>query len=99
MRWNCRFAMQTNVRRLVSLASLLMMALTFAAAASERVRFGRKLSLGETLHYRIESRTQTTGKTTTPIANPEGGSESTQVIRILVRLDVLDMGRPTASSA
>jgi len=44
---------------------------------------------GETLRYRIESRTTTAGKITTPIVNPEGVTQSTLTVRLLVRLDVL----------
>jgi hypothetical protein len=99
MHWDRSFGTQTTVFRLLWCACLLMMTLTLAAMASERVHFAPKFSLGETLRYRIESRTNTTGKTTTPIANPEGGSKSNQVIRMLVRLDVLDVGRPTTAIA
>jgi hypothetical protein len=99
MHWDRGFGTQTTVFRRLLCACLLMMALMLAAMASETVRFAPKFSLGETLRYRIESRTNTTGRTTTPIANPEGGSKSSQVIRMLVRLDVLDVGRPTAAIA
>ena len=68
-----------------------MMALALVAAAGPRVRLTRNLSPGETLRYRIEARSTTNGKTTTPIANPEGASQSTQVVGLLVRLDVLDV--------
>jgi hypothetical protein len=98
MSWDRRFAMQANLFRLVC-AWLLMTAVALAATASEHIRFAPKFSLGETLRYRIESRTKTTAKITTPIANPEGGSQSSQLISMLVRLDVLDVGRPTAASA
>jgi hypothetical protein len=63
----------------------------FAASGRERVRFTPRFSPGEVLRYRIESRTTTSGTTTTPITNPEGGSKSSQAIHIVVRLDVLDV--------
>jgi hypothetical protein len=69
------------------------------AASSERLHLVAKFTLGESLRYRIESQTKTTATITTPIANPEGGSQSGQVIDMLVRLDVLDVGRPGATSA
>ncbi len=65
--------------------------MALAAASGKRVRLTPKFVPGETLRYRIESRTTTTGKTTTPIANPEGGSQSSQTIHLLIRLDVLDV--------
>jgi hypothetical protein len=66
-----------------------LVTLVLAATAGERVRFTPKFVPGEVLRYRIETRTTTTGKTTTPIVNPEGGSQSTQAIHMVVRLDTL----------
>ncbi|MGA8013797.1 MAG: hypothetical protein WB949_15315 [Candidatus Acidiferrales bacterium] len=68
-----------------------LLVLAFAASGRERVRFMPRFSPGEVLRYRIESRTTTSGTTTTPITNPEGGSQSTQSIHIVVRLDVLSV--------
>jgi len=65
-------------------------ALTFGAAPGKRIRFAPKFARGETLRYRIESRTTTTEKMTSPILNPEGGTRSNLLIHLLVRLDVLD---------
>jgi len=70
---------------------MLMMPLALVAAAASRVQLTPKFSPGETLRYQIEARTTTTGTTTTPIVNPEGGSQSVQVMDLLVRLDVLDI--------
>ncbi len=65
--------------------------LVFAVFAStERVHFAPHFSVGETLRYRIESRSTSAGSTTTPIVNPEGGSKASQAIHLIVRLDVLD---------
>lgn len=61
-----------------------------ATAANHRVRLAPRFTPGQTLLYRIEARTTTTGTTTTPIVNPEGGTKSSQAIHLLVRLDVLD---------
>jgi hypothetical protein len=80
---------RTNSIRFALLAGLPLTLLALAAVAADRVRFTPKFSPGETLRYRIESHTTTTGKTTTPIANPEGGSQSSQTIHLLVRLDAL----------
>lgn len=71
--------------------ALPLIVLALAAAAGERIYLTPKFSLGETLRYSIESRTTSTGKTTTPIVNPEGGSQSRQSIHMVVRLDVLDV--------
>ena len=74
-----------------SVAIGLCLALCVAVAgAGHRVRFAPKFFAGQTLRYRIESRTMTTGQTTTPIANPEGGTQASLLIHVLVRLDVLD---------
>jgi hypothetical protein len=80
---------RTNSIRFALFALLSLTLLALAAAAGDRVRFTPKFPAGETLRYRIESHTTTTGKTTTPIANPEGGSQSSQTIHLLVRLDAL----------
>jgi hypothetical protein len=63
--------------------------LTLAAAASQRVRLIPKFTTGESLRYQVETRTKTSGNTTTPIANPGGATEQSQSISLLVRLDVL----------
>lgn len=71
------------------LAYFCVMVWTLAAIAEQRVHFTPKLVVGEVLRYQIDSRTTTTGTTTTPLANPEGGSQSDQTIHLLVRLEVL----------
>jgi hypothetical protein len=82
---------RANSLRLAFLAVLPLMIVVFAVAAADRVRFTPKFSSGATLRYRIESHTTTSGRTTTPIANPEGGSRSSQAIHLVVRLDALDV--------
>ncbi len=78
-----------NLIRLALSLSLTLFTLAFAATAGVRVRFTPKFVPGEVLRYRIESRTTTKGTTTTPIVNPEGGSQSTQTIHMVVRLDTI----------
>ncbi len=73
--------------RFTLFACLTLFMLALAATAGVRVRFAPKFAPGEVLRYRIESRTTTTGATTTPIVNPEGGSKSTQTIHMVVRLE------------
>jgi len=70
-------------------ATSLIVPLSLIAAAGPRVRLAPKFSPGQTLRYRIESRTTTTGSTTTPILNPEGASQTTETVILVVRLDVL----------
>jgi hypothetical protein len=81
---------RANALRFSLFAILPLIVLTLAAGARERVHIAPKFSPGRTLRYRIESSTRTTGKTTTPIANPEGGTQSSESIRLLVRLETLD---------
>ena len=78
-----------NLIRLVLSMSLTLFTLVLAATAGVRVRFTPKFVPGEVLRYRIESRTTTKGTTTTPIVNPEGGSQSTQTIHMVVRLETI----------
>jgi hypothetical protein len=80
---------RTNSIRFVLSLSLALFTLALAAAAGVRVHFTPKFVLGEVLRYRIESRTTTSGTTTTPIVNPEGGSKSTQTIHMVVRLETI----------
>jgi len=74
-------------------------ALALSAGASKRVHIALRYVPGETLRYRIESRTTTSGKVTTPIVNPEGITQSTVTVRLLVRLDVLEPLPATAPGA
>jgi hypothetical protein len=73
----------------LALAAAPVILLVLALLAAQRVRLEPKFVVGQTLRYRIQARTATTGKITTPIANPEGGTSSKQVVRLLIRLDVL----------
>lgn len=77
------------------LAALALVSL--AAAANDRVRIEPKFTAGQTLRYQVETRTTTTGKTITPIENPEGETKVSQTIKLLVRLDVFGV-QPGAAS-
>jgi len=68
------------------------------ARGIQRVHFTPKFTPGETLRYQIEVTTKSSAKMTTPIANPEGGSEFSQTIRMLVRLEVVSV-QPTTPPA
>jgi hypothetical protein len=81
------------VRRVVSVcpavcAVLLALAVPVANTASEKVRIAPHYAPGQTFYYRIQSSSTTTGKTTTPIENPEGETKSSQSVDLLVRLEV-----------
>jgi hypothetical protein len=98
MRWLFPFSRSRVGLRFAIFAPLPVVALALSATATERIRLAPKFTRGETLRYQIDTRTTTTGKTTTPIADPEGGSKASQTIRLLVRLDVLavEPGTPGA---
>lgn len=83
------FRKHTNRFRAELCISLLLIALELGTAGAVRMHLTPRFTPGESLRYQIESNTNTTGKTTTPIANPEGGSKSTETIHLTVRLDVL----------
>jgi hypothetical protein len=69
------------------------------AASGKRINLVPRYVPGATLRYRIESTTTTTGKTTTPIVNPEGGTHSTLMVHLVVRLDVLSAPSGGAGAA
>jgi len=77
--------------------SLLASPLLLRASSGKRVHLAPRFVPGATLRYNIESRAATTGTTTTPIVNPEGGTRSSVTIHLLVRLDVLSP--PTSGAA
>ena len=68
-----------------------LVATVYAFAAIHRVNLVPKFSPGQVMRYRIESGSKSTGKTTGPIANPEGGSQSSNSIHMVVRLEVLSL--------
>jgi hypothetical protein len=69
---------------------------SFGGAASARIHLTPKFTMGDIFRYHIESRTTTTGTTTSPIKNPEATSQLKQVTDIDVRLDVVGV-QPAAS--
>jgi hypothetical protein len=90
--WGNRSVSRRAARsRLAIFAALPVLAFPLRLTATERIRPAPRFTRGETLRYQIDTRTTTTGKTTTPIADPEGGSKASQTIRLLVRLDVLEV--------
>jgi hypothetical protein len=71
------------------LAIAVIVSLSASLPATGRVQLTPKLSVGQVVRYGIESTSKTTGKTTSPIVNPEGGSQSVEAIHMQVRLQVL----------
>ena len=71
------------------LAGLLLLLPSLGNAGSPRIHLTPNFTMGESFRYHIESRTTTTGTTTTPIVNPEAASQLKQVANIEVRLDVV----------
>ena len=62
-----------------------------AAPAANRIHLTPKFVSGETLRYQIDTNTVTTGKATSPIADPEAASKFNQSANLIVRLEVLDV--------
>jgi hypothetical protein len=79
----------------LALASLALISV-LVTQGGQKIHISPKFAAGQTLRYRIQTRTSTKGTTTTPIANPEGGSETNLATLLVVRLDVL--AAPAASS-
>lgn len=75
----------------------LVLAVPALNARGERVRFAPRFVQGEVFYYRVEARNTTTGKTTTPIENPEGESKLSQTISLLVRVDVLGVAQASGA--
>ena len=84
-----RFSSHVRALRPRVLAIIVLIALPAVTFAKQKERLAPKFIPGEIFHYQIESHTTTTVKTTTPIADPESGSRTTQTLSLLVRLDVL----------
>jgi hypothetical protein len=79
--------MRARSKALLSIA--VFSSLSASLFATGRVQLTPKFSVGQVVRYRIESTMKTTGKTTSPIVNPEGGSQSSDAIHMQVRLEVL----------
>ncbi|MFZ1204238.1 MAG: hypothetical protein WAN97_08000, partial [Candidatus Acidiferrales bacterium] len=84
-----RFSKSRATRTRLIAAVVALIASPIAAPANQKERLSPEFIPGEVFHYQIESHTINTVKTTTPIADPESGSRSTQTLDLFVRLDVL----------
>ena len=82
-------------------AAVGLVSASLAKPAAEKVRFAPHFEAGQTFYYRVQTRSTTSGKTTTPIENPEGESTSSQGVNLLVRLEVIgaSQGPPGAAQA
>ena len=78
------------------IATLMLLLPVFGDAGSQRIHLTPNFTMGESYRYHIESRTITTGTTTTPIANPEAVSQLKQTADLEVRLDVVGV-QPVAN--
>ncbi len=61
------------------------------APTTPRVRLIPHYTVGQSLYFQFETRTHTSGHTTSAIKDPEGPSQLDQSSTFLVRLDVLDV--------
>lgn len=77
---------------------LLFLVSSALADRAPRVHLLPQFTSGLSLRYQIDTRMNTSGKTTSPIANPEGASVFKQTSSLLIRLDVLDV-KPSAAGA
>lgn len=83
---------------LIAVTVAFVLVATGASSAGKKILPAPKFFAGQSLRYRIQTRTSTKGTTTTPIKNPEGGSETNLATRLVVRLDVLRVsGTPAAA--
>ncbi len=87
------------MRRFSWVLGMIALACAFLVSADQPIRLIPKLNVGQIFRYEVETRTTTSSKTSTPILNPEGGSQSSQSISLLVRLDVLRADAPTNTGA
>jgi len=80
-------------------AGVALIAAAQFAGSNKRIHLVPTFAAGDSLRFQIETRTATKGTTTTPIANPEGGTEWKQSSSMIVRLDVLDLEPVGAGAA
>ncbi len=80
-------------------AAVAPIALPITTPANQKESLAPQFIPGEIFHYQIESHTINTVKTSTPIADPESGSRSTQTLSLLIRLDVLSPAPGSAPGA
>ena len=84
-----------------ALASPILLALAgpVARTAVEKIRIAPHYVAGQTFYYRIQTRSTTVGKTTTPIENPEGETSSSEAVSLMVKLDVIGASQEAPGAA
>jgi hypothetical protein len=82
-----------QVHREAALALSVVLACATAAGrapkAPERVRLAPQYRAGQTLHYQIDFRTQTSSHTAGAVENPQGAAQIDLAVSLLLRLEVL----------
>jgi hypothetical protein len=71
------------------ITTLILLLPSLGSAAGQRIHLNPNFTMGQTFRYHFESRTTTTGTTTTPIVDPEAASKLKQTSDLLIRLDVV----------
>jgi hypothetical protein len=90
-------ALRLRLHRMPHRASIAWIAIAAASfAATPRVRLTPTFLRGETLTYQIEISTETAGKTTAPIANNEGATQTSLNIALREKLQILSVAPSSA---
>jgi hypothetical protein len=89
MTGNVFFCWRRDAVRAAFACAFFALGLAHLSAAHQRIHIQPKFRPGDTLYYQIEMHTVSTGKTTTPIINPEGGTKFSENVDLLVKIDVL----------
>lgn len=80
-------------------AGLVLAGLSVPHPENSRVRLLPHFTPGDAFRYRVETHSKTTGKATTPVANPEGASALEISASLTVRLDVLESQTPSGDAS
>ncbi|HVB86601.1 MAG TPA: hypothetical protein VNK23_08055 [Candidatus Dormibacteraeota bacterium] len=99
MKGNGLFCWWRAAARLILACAFFALPVAHVCAARERIHIQPKFQPGDTLYYQIEMHSVSTGKTTTPIINPEGGTKFSENVDLLVQLDVLPEPSAVTGSA
>jgi hypothetical protein len=92
-----RLAVRGALLACATITAVAAPAMSPRAIPAERIHLVPKFSTGQSFRYQIETRTTTTGNTTTPVVNPEAASKLKQVSDMQIRLDVLE-AQPAAAN-
>jgi hypothetical protein len=81
------------------LLALAGLAASAAHSANEKIRIAPHYVAGQTFYYRVQTRSTTVGKTTTPIQNPEGETSSSEAVSLMVKLEVIGASQELPGAA